>query len=218
MLPAHYQKKEPSYFCRFTFGQFFTLLVLEIFTLFFIFYLGSRYGRELLGIVPPPAKTVAGSDTAPLPPDSVHAAHDPEIQALAKDILETAPSSDLKQRVAKLLEEGPPPAPAKEPPAEAEAEAAPAAGTTAVIPTAPPKARFSIQVGSYTNPDEAHAVEEHWKQKGYLSFVLSADLPDRGRWYRVRVGAFQTKDEAQNYLNEFTLRENQVDAFIAAHE
>ncbi|MBI4223707.1 MAG: hypothetical protein HY609_02135, partial [Deltaproteobacteria bacterium] len=107
MLPAHYQKDKPGYFCRFTFGQFFTLLVLEVFTLFFIFYLGARYGRSLLGIETPP--TLAESKGLPevkvTDPNVVVTTSDPEIKELAKDILEQAPTADLKQRVAEMLQE-----------------------------------------------------------------------------------------------------------------
>lgn len=44
-----YKKEVDDYFCRFTFGQFVTLILLEIVTLFFVFYLGARYGSDLLG-------------------------------------------------------------------------------------------------------------------------------------------------------------------------
>ncbi|MDZ4224283.1 MAG: hypothetical protein U1D33_00095, partial [bacterium] len=117
MLPAQYNKKPSNYFCRFTFGQFFTLLVLEIFTLFFIFYLGARYGGELLGVRSP--ATVAKEEKSGLPeltltdPNAVATTQDPEMKTLAKDILRAAPTPDLKARVEAMLKEGQ----AKEPPA-----------------------------------------------------------------------------------------------------
>lgn len=207
MLPAHYKKEVPSYFCRFTFGQFFTLLVLEIFTLFFIFYLGARYGKEFLGL---PSATTAKDATLPeiksTDLTAVATTKDPEIHALAKEILEAAPTPDLKERVAEMLEEG--------------------KGTTdqlpnkekikPVIQTAPADAKFTIQVGSYTNPDEAHQVVGQWKSKGYPTFLVSADIPGKGRWYRVRLGSFQTKPEAQVFLDQFKQKEG-VEAFIASN-
>lgn len=251
MLPGQYRQKETNYFCRFTFGQFFTLLVIEIFTLFGIFYLGARYGRTLLGISEP--AQIAQQEGSPglttTDPNVIAATQDPEIKALAKDLLESSPSPDLKERVAEMLkekiEERQPaaaggtagevkapkvvtiPAPQEpefqeqaraeemsEPQAAAEAPSKPAP----VIQTNPTPARYSIQVGSYTNVDEAHAMVGSWKTRGYQAFLVSADIPGKGRWYRVRLGGFNTKEEAQSYLNELTLREQQVDAFIAPNE
>ncbi len=46
---SEFDKDLENYFCRFTFGQFVTLILLEIVTLFFVFYLGAHYGPELMG-------------------------------------------------------------------------------------------------------------------------------------------------------------------------
>lgn len=236
MLPSQYNKKEPGYFCRFTFGQFFTLLVLEIFTLFFIFYLGSRYGGELLGI----KQTVASKDQKKnLPevvitdPNQIATTQDPEIKALAKDLLHSAPTPDLKARVAEMLEE-PRTAPTlKAAPREEAVVAVPQDIPPAPMPPPPPSslpvkpepiiktattsARYSVQVGSYPNPDEAHTLVNYWKQKGYDAYLVSADIPDRGRWYRVRIGGFETKETAESYLKDLKSKE-EVDAFISVNE
>ena len=44
-----YKKDLEDYFCRFTFGQFVTLVLFEVVTLFFVFYLGAKYGTDLVG-------------------------------------------------------------------------------------------------------------------------------------------------------------------------
>lgn len=217
MLPAHYKKEDrPSYFCRFTFGQFFTLLVLEIFTLFFIFYLGARYGRSLLGIETPP--TLAEPSGLPevkvTDPNLVATTNDPEIKELAKDILETAPTPDLKERVAEMLKErGKPTVDQK---AITEKPHKVITKTDPVIQTGPKDSPFTIQVGSYPNPDEAHHWVSQWKQKGYPAFLVSADIPGKGRWYRVRLGGFDSKADAQVYLDQFKQKEG-VEAFIASN-
>ncbi len=46
---SEFGKEVEDYFCRFTFGQFVTLILLELVTLFFVFYLGARYGPDLIG-------------------------------------------------------------------------------------------------------------------------------------------------------------------------
>ncbi|OGQ46180.1 MAG: hypothetical protein A3H42_01500 [Deltaproteobacteria bacterium RIFCSPLOWO2_02_FULL_46_8] len=261
MLPAHYNKKETSYFCRFSFGQFFALLVIEIFTLFFVFYLGARYGDELLG-TKPIAQTQQPQATAPGMPQlsitsekMVTTTEDPEVKAMAKDILNSAQTPDLKKRVAAMLEESaanrmaaqgaslppkstpPPPkqvtlrtAPKEETPQESEtpppgtiepvipSEAAPqeTARPTSVIQTAP-HARYTIQVGSYPNVDEAHAITDQWKAKGYPAYLVSADIPNKGRWYRVRLGGFNSKEAAEDFNEKLTAKE-QIEAFVVTNE
>lgn len=237
MLPAHYNKQEASYFCRFTFGQFFTLLVLEIFTLFFIFYLGARYGREFLGIETPVAEQRAGLPEVTTTSSQVASTTaDPEIRALAKDILEQAPPSDLKQRVEEMLGERERRTENREQKQKTETETEngkqktenrePKVGNQElrtknqepqpVIQTAPENARYTIQIGSYNNVDEAHTMVTHWQEKGYPAYLTSADIPEKGRWYRVRVGGFENKELAQTYLDEFKHKEG-VDAFIASN-
>lgn len=227
MLPAHYRDKERSYFCRFTFGQFFTLLVLEIFTLFFIFYLGARYGREFLGIRNEPTVKAEGNlpEVSTTDLDAVSTTRDPEIKALAKDILEAAPTPDLKKRVAEMLGDRGQRTENREQKLKTETENREQILEKShkvitipqpVIQTAPADAKFSIQVGSYLNVDEAHTMVGRWKAKGYSAFYVSADIPGKGRWYRVRLGSFQTKPEAQVFLSEFKEKEN-VEAFIASN-
>ena len=215
MLPAHYQKDKPSYFCRFTFGQFFTLLVLEIFTLFFIFYLGARYGRSLLGIETGPivAEPTGLPFVAVTDPNVVATTSDPEIKELAKDILDSAPTPDLKKRVAEMLQESNKAEQKGKVLKPTEKPNKVIAKTDSIIQTGP-NAPFTIQVGSYTNPDEAHHWVSQWKQKGYPAFLASADIPGKGRWYRVRLGGFDSKEDAQVYLNDLKQREK-VEAFVA---
>lgn len=222
MLPAHYNKTDkPSYFCRFTFGQFFTLLVLEIFTLFFIFYLGARYGRSLLGIETPTAAVEPSGlpEVKTTDPNVVATTNDPEIKELAQDILKSAPTPDLKERVAEMLREGergttdhgPRTTDRKTKTEEPHKIITP----PPVVQTAPKDAKFALQVGSYANPDEAHLWVSRWKQKGYPAYLVSADIPGKGRWYRVRLGGFDSKSAAKVYLKEFKAKEK-VEAFVAS--
>lgn len=268
MLPAHYSKKETSYFCRFSFGQFFALLVIEIFTLFFVFYLGARYGDELLGTKPiaqvqQPEATAPGMPQLSITSEKmVTTTQDPEVRAMAKDILNSAQTPDLKKRVAAMLEESaanrmaaqgaslppkstPPPqkqvtlrtAPKEEvPPQESEtpppgtiepvipSETAPPETARQEAPTQPtsviqtaPRGRYTIQVGSYPNVDEAHAITDQWKAKGYPAYLVSADIPNKGRWYRVRLGGFNSKEAAEDFNEKLTVKE-QVEAFVVTNE
>lgn len=202
-----YKNREESYFCRFTFGQFFTLLVLEIFTLFFIFYLGARYGPEFLRLESKPVASQAKS------PELIATTQDPEIQALAKDLIENSPTPDLKKRVANLLEKE-----VSEPSDGSAGDGSASKGTVAKeIEGAGTVThilkRYAIQVGAYPEVWRANQAVAHWKDKGYSAYLTTADLGKRGLWHRVRIGGFETKEQAQAYLASFKVNEK-VDAVV----
>ena len=46
---------------------------------------------------------------------------------------------------------------------------------------------------------------------------MIADIPDRGRWYRIRIGGFSTKNNAKKYLEEFLEKED-TEAIIVLNE
>jgi len=225
MLPAYYRKKDKSYFCRFTFTQFFTLLVIEIFTLFFVFYLGASFGDELFGSKDS-AVAVRSNDLPEFKTTTqtkITTTNDPEINELAKDLMEKAETPDLKERIATLLEKT-----AEQKKIEKKAMEKKAflknRDDVKVFTTQKPKTTtsnkkltrkpFTIQVGSFPSKDEAKGVVNRWKTRGYEAYYVSADIPGKGLWYRVRLEEFQTKGEASTFLNTFKKREN-VDAFIA---
>lgn len=221
-----------SFFCRFTFGQFFALLVLEVFTLFFVFYLGARYGREFLGLDNGTQVAVvapAGVETSP----TVTTTSDPEAKAIAKDIISKARTPELKERISRMLETPAPsatPAPVPEPTAETPQPVRqpmslrpPAQkpedreGSVIRVKSAE-NARYSIQVGSYQQMAEAADLAEQWKGRGYPAYVMIADIPNRGRWYRVRLGGFATRKDASRYLAKLRVKENVSDALIVLNE
>jgi cell division septation protein DedD len=234
-----------SFFCRFTFGQFFALLVLEVFTLFFVFYLGARYGREFLGLDREPPVTVVGEAPAQFPAQ-VTTTQDPEARRIASELVSKAQTPELKERIKQMMggesEQQPAaempeqpiatPPPAEEP-AEPVAAATPeegpmpfrsqqASGTESeggvIRVKSAENARYSIQIGSYQNMNEANTKAQAWKQKGYPSYVMIADIPNRGRWYRVRLGGFATRSDASRYLAKLRVKENVDDALIVLNE
>ena len=50
---------------------------------------------------------------------------------------------------------------------------------------------------------------------GYAPYIVTAEVPGKGTWYRVRMGSFPTKDAATRYLQDFK-RETQAEAFVAS--
>jgi cell division septation protein DedD len=225
-----------SFFCRFTFGQFFALLVLEVFTLFFVFYLGARYGREFLGLDRAPSVAVVGGETQRTEA-KVTTTDDPEAREIAKDLIEKAQTPELKERIARMLESDAPKAPQQEtsategPPQRSAApvESSPMpfrsperageeAQASVIRVKSAENARYSIQVGSYQQMSDANGKLKEWKERGYPSYVMIADIPNRGRWYRVRIGGFATRADASRYLAKLRTKENVGDALIVLNE
>ena len=74
---------------------------------------------------------------------------------------------------------------------------------------------FVIQAYSFKDKGRADAIVEKMKTQGYPAYVLISDLGDKGVWYRVRVGAFATTQEAQAALEQ--LKKDSHAGFITKH-
>lgn len=224
-----------GFFCRFTFGQFFALLVLEVFTIFFVFYLGARYGPKLLGLEEK-GPIVVGEKTT----NRVLTTDDPEVAAMAQDIVSKAKTPELKERLANMLNQ--PSKKSQEPVRVVTNEVKPqqlreAPRTETVsnqVPmrqAKPPEevekgavrikaaenAKYALQVGSYQQMTEANASVQKWRSKGYPAYMMIADIPDRGRWYRVRLGGFENRAEARKYKQQFEAQEA-VETIVVMNE
>jgi cell division septation protein DedD len=72
---------------------------------------------------------------------------------------------------------------------------------------------YSLQVGSFDSQDEASEMVRRLRRAGHSSFLVSVTTPDSGRWYRVRVGPFESKVAAWRYKAAFEERER-LPAFV----
>jgi cell division septation protein DedD len=75
---------------------------------------------------------------------------------------------------------------------------------------------FTLQISSTQMRPEADRVAARLRNKGYAPFVVQAEVPGRGKWYRVRLGNFATKEAATRYLADFR-RETRLDGFVTNH-
>lgn len=57
--------------------------------------------------------------------------------------------------------------------------------------------RYTIQVASFAEKEGADELAQKLKKKGYPSYVTVGDVPQKGRWYRVRIGHYPDRTEAQ---------------------
>jgi DedD protein len=129
--------------------------------------------------------------------------------------VKTAPptSSPAPGSAAKTVE-NPKPAPAK-------ATAAPPTGTPKTTPpktTAPAltaaKGTYSIQVGAYEKREDALQVAKKYDGQGYICRVLDPLPTDRIKYYRVRIGAFKSREEAQAARGKFLTSGMRTDSFV----
>ena len=106
----------------------------------------------------------------------------------------------------------PPPAPAAAPPAPRVAVVPPPPARAAVVPPAPARAvpagvgaasgAAVLQIGAFPNQDLANGAWNNFRTRfgeaanGLSQDIQVANLGEKGTWYRLRVGAFTTKDAA----------------------
>jgi cell division protein FtsN len=79
---------------------------------------------------------------------------------------------------------------------------APLEETPAPAPQAAPDAglQYVIQAMSTSNQDDARAARKRIIAEGFSAGVFEANLPGRGRWYRVYVGPYETEADALSVL------------------
>jgi cell division septation protein DedD len=157
---------------------------------------------------PPPAAAPAGSDptTAAPPPtvDDLSYFNRLDKQAPAVEELKAPPASPVTSHQSPAASQPSPvsaPSTATKPPAPAATTfATPTAVSAAVAPPAPATSAgdgYAIQVAAPVSQGDANAMARRLSSKGYNAFVLplTDTTPTR---YRVRVGKFKTKREAES--------------------
>jgi cell division septation protein DedD len=63
--------------------------------------------------------------------------------------------------------------------------------------TPSPSGTLAVQVASVKDIAAAEALVKKLEQLGYAGFSKMAEVPNKGTWYRVRVGPYRTKAEAE---------------------
>lgn len=62
------------------------------------------------------------------------------------------------------------------------------------------KGQFSIQVAAVQNAQSAEHLAAKLRKQGYRAYRLRSEVAGKGVWYRVRVGAFEDRGEANRVL------------------
>jgi DedD protein len=200
-----------------------------------IFLCGVMVGRGV-----PTARQAAAEpiEADVLAPDETGA---PAAESTGGDTTEGAPVAPAPLEYAEIVSEQPPaerplkPAsPARQPfaaetavaRAETPARAAPAVAAskpvgkpaakpeaaTAPAPAAAAPGGFQVQVAAYQAKVDASSVRDRLVRKGYPAFVTEATT-SAGTWFRVRVGGYPTRDEAQAVATRLK-REEQLEPWV----
>ncbi len=62
-------------------------------------------------------------------------------------------------------------------------------------------AGFTIQVASLKDMKVAAKMAEMLKKKGYQAYTVSAKIPGKGTWHRIRIGNFKNRSDAGDILS-----------------
>lgn len=77
--------------------------------------------------------------------------------------------------------------------------------------------RYTLQVISYQEAEEARVFARALRKRGHAAYVTTGTIEDRGVHWRVRIGPFETRQEAQHYRTTFE-REEGMNTFIVRNK
>jgi cell division septation protein DedD len=88
---------------------------------------------------------------------------------------------------------------------------------SAAQPAAPPgkEGGYQLQVSSFRSQAEAEAFAAQLRARGHKAYVVEARVPNRGTWYRVRIGPFSSQQAAASYRLGFEGREHVVPFIVS---
>ncbi|MBX3252423.1 MAG: SPOR domain-containing protein [Myxococcales bacterium] len=72
---------------------------------------------------------------------------------------------------------------------------------------------YTLQVISYRTSEEAELFAEALRARGHDAFIQEADVENRGRFWRVRIGPFEARGVAERYRQRFETEE-QMTTFV----
>jgi cell division protein FtsN len=158
---------------------------------------------EPVGVNPPPARALP-----PVAPPTVSVV--PTAPATPRPVSEPPPPPDELEPPRAATPQGVAKAAVPPPPDEDEprANAAPAAGSS----TAGQKATYTLQVKAAREKPEADAVAEKLRKAGFEPSLIVAEVPGKGRVYRVRVGRFDSIEKAREFQRRLKAESGLPDA------
>ncbi len=159
---------------------------------------GKQYSFQKAGFEQVDRETV---DLLSKKEEEIHdGARPTEIQLDTKDLREKMNES-LEQKIKEELEKQPSPIPVEDKPqiesnqTELDEESVVESKVDDNL-----SGKFTIQLGAHRTLGEAEQFANGFKIKGYNPIISQKDIPGRGTWYRVSLGAFDSLSQAKDYI------------------
>ena len=127
------------------------------------------------------------------------------------------PSAEKEILVTERVEESVIAPVAVEPEKEESVTAVPALKLKERVSLIPANPKYTVQVGSFPSESRAKALAAKLKRKGYNSYIKKL-VRSRAIWYRVRVGAFEKRWQAQKSLRDLKSKEGIAEGMILEYE
>ena len=81
-----------------------------------------------------------------------------------------------------------------------------------------PDHKYTIQVSSFLSKKVANRTVRFYKDKGYPTFIREYSPSEITTFYRVRIGTFQSKEQAQEYGNEIKEKEKDFKFYVTVND
>lgn len=196
-----------------TFGQVLFILLTVVFASAMFFYLGAKFGRQVLNI----ADSTADNSQPLLPDEKVSEeikkilAEEPP-QFTFHHVLDenTGDAKSVKSKTAAtpaVVTTIPVPlkvvlAPVKTAPVETAKQPDDSLDQTTGLLDDPmassaPQKQYRLQVGSFSDKKKAQTSKAIWQARGYLVSMASSEIPGKGTWFKLYVGGFTSLDDVQ---------------------
>lgn len=78
------------------------------------------------------------------------------------------------------------------------------------LPPTDPQGSYTVQIGSFIDKKTAESVLHSMKSKGYPVFINTMMSSDNRKWYRVRIGTFDSVEIAEDYGENLKILEPEV--------
>lgn len=167
----------------------------------FIFLLGVSVGKKQAAVAAPTQIV-----TQQIPEEVKAPAVKPTAAETASDDAGPAASQETTKPQAKETTSSQ--APATKPPTATKKTAAAAPATSGL---------YYVQVAAFSERAPAQALADKYKSQGYTTFVTSR-VTSTKTWYRVRLGGYQTRDQAVDLLAKLNAAAGKKTDFQIVHD
>ena len=81
-----------------------------------------------------------------------------------------------------------------------------------------PDHKYTIQISSFLSKKVANRTVRFYKDRGYPAFITEYSPSEITTFYRVRIGTFQSKEQAREYGNEIKEKERDFKFYITVND